>query len=188
MKIFKFIVIVFLFFTFSLAIADEDSASVTVEITTGTITADDCIIPLNSSSCSSSVNWSITNPTNPSVRQETSQFSTSSSGNTNRTIQYGTTTFYVYDGSFEINQDTATASCGSNTWDGSKCATATNPDLTAGSVNGDGSVEKGSTENYSAIISNQGSGSTGSSFNTRFPPFAPIYNRCAPKESPRGNS
>jgi hypothetical protein len=87
------------------------------------INAPDCSIAAGSNSCISSVSWSTSNISSPSIRQNGTQFSTlTSSGGTSRILLRGTYTFTVYDGATERASDIAIAECEIGTiWNGSVC-------------------------------------------------------------------
>jgi hypothetical protein len=102
--------------------------------TAGTLTAPNCTIVANQSTCTTNVSWTITNASSPSIQQNGTQFSTLSSGtNVVRTMQYGNTaqnTVTVNDVSGQLSVITPTASCAAGTgWNGTICAAS--PDLTA---------------------------------------------------------
>ena len=105
---------------------------------TGTISAPDCTIAINGSSCSSTITWSTTNPVSTSaVTSETDGTGTSSpnnnisngnNGSRSVTIPYLVLgshqgrNFYLYNNAIQLAQDTATANCAAgSTWDGTKC-------------------------------------------------------------------
>lgn len=108
-------------------------------VKSGTINAPDCTIAIGSSSCSTTITWSTTNPGSniSAVTSETDATGASSPNNTISTGNSGTKTvtipytvlgshqgrnFYLYNGGTQLAQDTATANCApGSTWDGSKC-------------------------------------------------------------------
>lgn len=98
---------------------------VTVVATTGTLITPNCIISTGLSSCTSIVEWSISNPVVPnSVQQNGTSFSTAvSSAGTPRTLSYGSHTFTLHSNGTTLVTNTATASCtGGTSWNGSACA------------------------------------------------------------------
>lgn len=95
---------------------------------TGVINATSCTIPLNSSSCTSTVSWSSSNFVgSASARQNGTSFSSSgSNAGTSRSVSFSNNTFTLVDtGSAFTASATASVSCASGVWDGSKCAAAT---------------------------------------------------------------
>ncbi|MFZ3011655.1 MAG: hypothetical protein WA060_01495 [Minisyncoccia bacterium] len=98
--------------------------------TTGTLTASDCTIAQNASSCSSTVGWSTTNPvgtSNVTSNTPTPNFliANGNSGALSVTVPYNSRTFFLNNNSVTIATDTANATCVSGTvWDGSKCYAA----------------------------------------------------------------
>jgi hypothetical protein len=142
-----------------------DSAIVVVNppsTPTGSLVADDCLIPAGSSSCSSSVSWSTLNLTaNPTAITRDvglpASFTPSplSGGSQSVTLDYGTTNFYLYHNSVELAQDPAVASCApGSTWNNSICLLNT-PSVTLtvlpSSINsGDSSTISWISENVSS--------------------------------------
>lgn len=108
------------------------SALVVVSEASGTLAANDCTIASGGSTCSSSVTWTTSNlSANPtSITRNTgtpASFTPSplAGGSQPVTLDYGTTTFYLYHNSALLAQDGGTASCTSGTsWDGNSCETA----------------------------------------------------------------
>lgn len=85
-----------------------------------TITAADCTIPAGQSNCNTSVSWSTTGLTAPSIRKNNDQFSTNPSS-TNFPIQLdnGRNSFTIYDGTTHIKTHNANATCATDSgWDG----------------------------------------------------------------------
>jgi hypothetical protein len=89
--------------------------------------ASNCTIPVNGNSCNSTVTWTIANSISPSVRQNTTQFSTlATSAGVSRAISYGSgvgNTMNFYDNGTLLGSVTPTASCaGGSSWNGSLCS------------------------------------------------------------------
>jgi len=99
---------------------------VTVVATSGTLTTPNCSIPAGSSSCTSTVSWSIANPVAPSnVSQNGTSFSSASSGAMTRTLSYGSSPFTLFSNATTLVSNTAIASCVTGTsWNGSSCVVA----------------------------------------------------------------
>lgn len=100
----------------------------------GSISATDCTIALNASSCNSSVSWSTANLTaNPTEvthnNPATTSVSSATSGtNVSSTVNYGSTTFFLYHNGVLLSQDLANASCiGGSSWNGTICASGPLP-------------------------------------------------------------
>lgn len=101
-------------------------------VPSGSINATSCSIPLNGSSCTSTVSWNSSNFSGAaSVNQNGSQFSSSTSNaGTSRSVNFSNNTFTLVDaGSAFTASATASVSCASGVWDGSKCAAACVPSL-----------------------------------------------------------
>ncbi|MFA6257083.1 MAG: hypothetical protein WCT29_03135 [Candidatus Paceibacterota bacterium] len=95
----------------------------------GNLTATDCTIALNADTCTSSLNWTTTNPVGTSAVTTPTNV-TVGTGNNSSAIYgveggspNGERTFYLYNDGTLLDQDTAKAYCDTNTeWDGTKCA------------------------------------------------------------------
>ncbi|HPX52535.1 MAG TPA: hypothetical protein PLE26_02035 [Candidatus Paceibacterota bacterium] len=106
---------------------------------TGSLTGSSCTIAAGSSSCSGTVNWSVSNPTgNSSVTSNypsaNTTVGTGVSGSQSVTIPYSSRTFYLYTGGTQLKSLTLNASCASGTsWNSylSQCASASVTSLTA---------------------------------------------------------
>lgn len=104
----------------------------------GTLTAGDCAIDLNASSCNSLLTWTVkdlvagkaTSVTKNMPGANTAVFNDASydgSENLSRTnfaspISYGTTGFDLYHNNGPLAYDSAVATCASGSWDGTKCS------------------------------------------------------------------
>lgn len=88
-----------------------------------TISTPSCTIATGASTCTIPVSWSITNPVSPSVRQNSTQFSTLATGSSiSRTLSYGSSTFTLIDEVATLDTKVTTASCISGTvWNGTLC-------------------------------------------------------------------
>jgi hypothetical protein len=97
-----------------------------------TPSATSCTISQDQSSCSVNLDWNITNPqstptaitasgmTNIDVATTTA---TPQSGTRSVSVPYNTRTFFLYNNSLILDQETISATCASGTaWDGTKCA------------------------------------------------------------------
>lgn len=95
----------------------------------GSITASSCTIPSGGASCSTSLNWSVTNPVaNTAVTTPINiTVGTGHTGtNVPYTVAYGSRDFYLYNNSSNLDTATATASCVAGTaWSGSACRSYT---------------------------------------------------------------
>lgn len=100
----------------------------------GTLTATNCTIALNGSSCNSTLNWTTTNPEATSEVTTPTNISvgTGLNGSATYSVAYGSRTFYLYNNAKSLVPTSpsgsgvvATATCVTGTgWDGSKCAAA----------------------------------------------------------------
>ena len=95
----------------------------------GSLTATNCTIPLNGTSCNTTLVWSTLNPVGTSsVTTPTNITVATANSNAGKTysVDYGSRDFYLYNNAVELDSATSTASCVAGTsWDGSKCATIT---------------------------------------------------------------
>ena len=89
---------------------------------TGTLTASNCTIAANASSCNTNLNWEVLNPesSNTEVTTPTSiTVGTGHSGSTTYSVSggspNGTRNFYLYNNDKELDTATATATCISGT-------------------------------------------------------------------------
>jgi hypothetical protein len=94
--------------------------------TTGTLTATGCTIPEGSSSCTTNLNWSTSNPIDTSsIRTPNSSGSTIATGNSGSTtydVPYNTRTFVLVNNGSTINTASPIATCvGGTHWDGEVC-------------------------------------------------------------------
>jgi|GEM_PF-6739389 hypothetical protein len=156
---------------------------------TGTLTGTDCTIPINASTCTTTLNLNITNPVSGAQTNITKPVPAPNTvvvsgivppypqNKTGITVNYPSTIFYLNHNGSTLNPNgtTVRASCdtSTSTWDGTKCASGgggSGPDLTAGNV----TVTpfpiyvNTTTANFSSIITNQGNASTGASFSNFF--------------------
>ena len=104
------------------------SVTVANAVTTGILTATtNCIVPQGSSTCTSALSWSTSNPVGTSAVTK-SGGATIANGNSGSytatlTYSYGSTIFYLYNSGNLLDQKSVTTSCTSGTtWDGSTCA------------------------------------------------------------------
>ncbi|MDD3662553.1 MAG: hypothetical protein PHT84_01670 [Candidatus Pacebacteria bacterium] len=93
---------------------------------TGNITASNssCIIQAGNSSCDLGFTWSTENPVTTSVvtRDGGSTVATGNSGSKSFSIPYNGATFRLYNNAIELDSESVTASCASNTtWNGNSC-------------------------------------------------------------------
>lgn len=132
---------------------------------TADVSATNCVIPVNGSSCSVSVTWSSLYSNAPSVRQDGDQFSIlpSSIVGTNRNIGYGTHVFSFYNNNTLIASDFADAFCDSNTaWNNSLgiCEQTALPDLVP-VFDLTGTFSVGTAIPLTAVVKNVGSTNVG---------------------------
>ncbi|MDE2030640.1 MAG: hypothetical protein KGI58_00015 [Patescibacteria group bacterium] len=101
---------------------------------TGTLTpaTSTCTIPLNGSSCTQTLTWTTTNPIGTSA--VTSATGTPSPANGNNGSQVFTApynasgvSFYLYNNGTLLATAVVNTSCGTNTWNGTKCSSSTAP-------------------------------------------------------------
>ncbi len=107
----------------------------------GGVNASNCTISAGNSSCTTSISWSTTNPEATSAVTTPSNITvgTGNNGSKTYTVSYGSRTFYLYNNSKLLDQDTANASCSSSdTWDGSKCVVNSGAGAGAGTGAGSG--------------------------------------------------
>jgi hypothetical protein len=108
------------------AITGACTVSASFKAMTGTLTpaTSSCIIALNSSSCTTTLSWSTTNPVATSA--VTASGMTNVNGNSGSqafTVPFNSRTFYLYNSSVLLTQASATSSCTAGTsWNGTKCA------------------------------------------------------------------
>lgn len=116
----------------------NDSVLVTVSSTpppTGTISATDCTIVGGASTCNSSVSWSTSNLSLGSTTEVTRNNPSgthvswaTSATNLSNTVNYGVSTYFLYNDAVQLAQASMTASCASGTsWNGSTCQAAPPP-------------------------------------------------------------
>ena len=123
MKIFK--ILLLSIFLFTIGTLSVNAGSVTVYIEpTGTLTASNCTIAVNASSCNTNLVWdtvnpvgtsAVTTPTNITVK------SANSSTGTPYSVYSGSRMFYLYNDGVELSSTKATASCNTSIsyWDSS---------------------------------------------------------------------
>lgn len=110
----------------------NDSVLVTVSSTpppTGTISATDCTIVGGASTCNSSVSWSTSNLSLGSTTEVTRNNPSgthvswaTSATNLSNTVNYGVSTYFLYNDAVQLAQASMTASCTSGTsWNGTVC-------------------------------------------------------------------
>gem|GEM_PF-5415694 len=99
------------------------SASFALASATGSITANNCVIPVGGSSCSSTVSWTTTSVASPVISGTNGWVVPGASGNNvSVTVPYGTTTFTLSDSNGQIAQRSVLAQCGGTaSWNGSTC-------------------------------------------------------------------
>jgi len=126
------------------------SASKTINVSSGNISvsSNTCTIPSGDSTCDVTVSWSTSNLTSASTavtknNPSGTNVSSSTSGNQNMAVNYGSTSFYLYHGGALLDSDTTdssggtVASCASgSTWSGSVCV----PDVYEDSSSGDSTM------------------------------------------------
>lgn len=84
-----------------------------------------CEIPIGAGGCSISMYWRIDSPTNPSVAQNGTVFSTEAEPSTpvSRPISYGANLFELFDGGTLLTSQEILGICASgSTWNGNRCA------------------------------------------------------------------
>lgn len=95
------------------------------------LTAANCTILGNASSCNTTLNWSMNNPVGPtavtsSYPSANTVLSTAHSGTLTQSVPYSSRTFFLYNNSIERVRVTPTATCiTGTTWNGSICACPT---------------------------------------------------------------
>jgi hypothetical protein len=97
---------------------------------TGTLSGDNCVIGDGAATCTSKINWSITNATNPNLRNLTHNhvYSWSATGYSFQTLWYGSNQIAVRNGNTNLNTITLSATCvGGTNWNGSICASTPPP-------------------------------------------------------------
>ena len=96
----------------------------------GEISATDCTIPLNGSTCNSTLNWYTENLTaTPAVTRNNPDIIVSnapSGNNVLNAINPGFSTFYIYHLEVPLDETRVFASCGPNIWNGTICIENTN--------------------------------------------------------------
>ena len=97
--------------------------------TTGTLTASNCTIAENGSSCNTALTWTTANPVGTSnitsnTPSSNTIITTGDNGtNFSASVPYSSRTFFLNNNSVPLTSATATATCVTGTsWDGSKCA------------------------------------------------------------------
>ena len=87
----------------------------------GSISAPDCVIPNGSSSCNTTVTWSVTNPAGtPAVTANGMSDVSGVSDSQSMAVPYNRRTFYLYDNGDELARAVANATCeASSGWDSS---------------------------------------------------------------------
>lgn len=102
--------------------------------TTGTLTATNCDIKKDESSCNSALTWTVTNPVGASnitsnTPSANTVITTGNSGtNFSVSVPYSSRTFFLNNNSAPLASVTPTATCVSGTvWDGAKCMEPTSP-------------------------------------------------------------
>ncbi len=149
----------------------------------GTLTTPSCTIASGSSTCTTTVSWTVTNPVVVGGSSVTSSYpsagtvvappvstGTADSGTkTGVTIPYSSRTFYLYNNNVQLNTGTANATCATGSaWNGTICYTAPAlPDLTAASTTPSTAV-KNEAKTFSSIVTNIGAADTGASFSNFF--------------------
>ncbi|HEU0086006.1 MAG TPA: hypothetical protein VFQ59_03585 [Candidatus Paceibacterota bacterium] len=111
-----------------------------------------CTIPLGASTCTSRATWSTHNASSPRlVDRNTAATLYSTQNGTNQLVwvSYPQTVFDLKDGNQILDTKTATASCASGTWDGTKCASTVNPIVTVNISANPLSVQSGGSSTIS---------------------------------------
>ncbi|MBY0376376.1 hypothetical protein K2P96_00125, partial [Patescibacteria group bacterium] len=115
------------------------AVTVSSGLPTGSISATNCTILKNASTCNSSVTWSTNNPVGTSsvVKPTNVTVSSGNSGtNVPIAVKYNFETFYLYNNAVQLGLVNVFSSCASGTsWDGSKCAVNTSNSCANGATN-----------------------------------------------------
>ena len=132
-------------YTFELTVTDDQGAtgSDQMQVIVGpilpptpsgvlTVSPNTCTIALNASKCTvTGASWTTSNTTDPKLVATTSTNTSLISNTANQAsaiqvdVAYPSTKFDLMDGSTILDTKTATANCGANSWDGTKCAAST---------------------------------------------------------------
>ncbi|NCU28508.1 MAG: hypothetical protein EOM85_02450, partial [Candidatus Moranbacteria bacterium] len=122
----------------------------------GTLSATNCSISEGNNMCDTSLTWSTSYPINTSAvttsyPSSNTIVSSQNSGTVNYTIPYGSTDFYLYNNSVQLDQKTATASCASGTvWNNDEdiCESTTGTLNTTGCIISSGGSSCSTTINW----------------------------------------
>ncbi len=141
------------------------SVTITIKKPTGTLTASNCIIQANKSSCNSNLSWRTYNPIGTSAVTTPTKITVRSinSGTASYPVNYGSRTFSLYNNGILLDLKTARASCLSpgTSWISGACRA---PVTLTINKTGLGSVKGAGTYNYGTRVTVRETPSTGYHF------------------------